>query len=458
MSNRREFIKKSALTTAGIAVGGMSLSAKSYRSVQGANDRINIAVIGIRGQGGTHINSFCSLKDSKNVAVTALCDVDEQYFGPKSKDVIDKSGITPKTVWDMRRIFEDKDIHAVSFATPNHWHALGTIWACQAGKHVYVEKPATHNIFEGRKMVEAARKYNVRVQTGTQNRSIQGVIDAITFLHNGGIGDVFMAKGTCYKPRDSFGIAPDSTAPASLHYDMWLGPAPMRPYNEKRVHYNWHWFWATGGGDTANQGPHQFDIARWGLSKNEHPLTIYSMGNVFGINPKECEQETPNTQTSLFKYRDGKILEFETRGRYTNSESDLKIEIGNLFYGTEGWMEIREGNWAAYRQRERKPFAGSGIAKQSDKPAPGAYLAAPGGASHYSNFIDAIRSGKNEDLHADILEGYMSACLPALANISYKLNRQLTFDGSTEKFVSDKEADALLTRKYRAPFVVPEKV
>lgn len=458
MSDRREFIKKSALTTAGIAVGGMSLSAKSYRNVQGANDRINVAVIGIRGQGGTHINSFCSMKATKNVHVTTLCDVDEQYFEPKSKVVVEKTGVTPKTVWDMRRVFEDKDVHAVSFATPNHWHALGTIWACQAGKHVYVEKPATHGIWEGRKMVEAARKYNVRVQTGTQNRSIQGVIDAISFLHKGGIGDVFMAKGTCYKPRDSFGIAADGTPPATLHYDMWLGPAPMRPYNEKRVHYNWHWFWATGGGDTANQGPHQFDIARWGLNKNEHPLTIYSMGNVFGINPKECEQETPNTQTSLFKYRDGKILEFETRGRYTNTESELKIDIGNLFYGTEGWMEINGGNWAAYRQREKKPFAGSKVETQTDKPATGAYLAAPGGSNHYGNFIDAIRSGKNEDLHADILEGYMSACLPALANISYRLKRELTFDNTTEKFVRDKEADAYLTRNYRAPYVVPEKV
>jgi predicted dehydrogenase len=458
MSNRRDFIKKSALTTAGITIGGMGLSAKSYRSVQGANDRVNVAVIGIRGQGGGHINSYCGLKDSKNVRVRTICDVDEQYFAPKSKVVLDKTGDTPKTEWDMRKVFEDKDVHAVSIATPNHWHALATVWACQAGKHVYVEKPATYGVWEGRKMVEAARKYNVRVQTGTQNRSIPGVMQAIKFLHDGGIGDVFMAKGTCYKPRDSFGIAPDGTPPSSLHYDMWLGPAPMRPYNEKRVHYNWHWFWATGGGDTANQGPHQFDIARWGLNKNEHPLTIYSMGNIYGIDPKECEQETPNTQTSLFKYKDGKMLEFETRGRYTNTESDLKIDIGNMFYGTDGYMEINGGRWAAYRKRENKPFAGSNVENVADKPATGAYLAAPGGSSHYGNFIDAIRSGKNEDLHCDILEGYMSAALPALANISYRMKRELTFDNATEKFVKDKEADALLTRDYRSPYTVPKVV
>jgi predicted dehydrogenase len=458
MSNRRDFIKKSALTTAGITIGGMGLNAKSYRSVQGANDRINVAVIGIRGQGGGHINSYCGLKDSKNVRVRTICDVDEQYFAPKSKVVLDRTGDTPKTEWDMRKVFDDKDVHAVSIATPNHWHALATVWACQAGKHVYVEKPATYGVWEGRKMVEAARKYNVRVQTGTQNRSIPGVMTAIKFLHDGGIGDVFMAKGTCYKPRDSFGIAPDGTPPASLHYDMWLGPAPMRPYNEKRVHYNWHWFWATGGGDTANQGPHQFDIARWGLNKNEHPLTIYSMGNIYGIDPKECEQETPNTQTSLFKYKDGKMLEFETRGRYTNTESDLKIDIGNMFYGTDGYMEINGGRWAAYRKRENKPFAGSNVENVADKPATGAYLAAPGGSSHYGNFIDAIRSGKNEDLHCDILEGYMSAALPALANISYRVKRELTFDNTTEKFIKDKEADALLTRDYRSPYTVPKAV
>ena len=195
MTNRRDFIKKSALGTAGIAIGGMGFSTRSYGAIQGANDRVTVAVIGIRGQGGGHINSWLGMKDSKNVRLKTLCDVDEQYFAPKSKVVFDKTGENPKTEWDMRKVFDDKEIDAVSFAVPNHWHALGTIWACQAGKHVYVEKPATHNIFEGRKMIEAARKYNVRVQTGTQNRSIPNVMKAIKFLHDGGIGDVFMARG-----------------------------------------------------------------------------------------------------------------------------------------------------------------------------------------------------------------------------------------------------------------------
>jgi len=453
MTKRRDFIRKSVYGTAGIAIGGVGFSRSSYNSIIGANDRITVAVIGIRGQGGTHINSFLGMKESKNVRLKTICDVDEATWDQRVKTIVSRAGETPKTEWDMRRVFEDKEIDAVSFATPNFWHALGTIWACQAGKHVYVEKPATHRVWEGRKMVEAARKYNVLVQTGFQNRSIPQVMQAIKFLHDGGIGDVFMAKGLCFKPRDSFGIAPDSEPPASLHYDMWLGPCQWQPYNEKKVHYNWHWHWATGGGDTANQGPHQFDIARWGLNKNEHPVYIYSMGGLFGIDPKECSQETPNTQTSLFKYSDGKVLEFETRGRYTNSEGQLGIQIGNIFYGTEGYLEINGSQWQAYRRRENKPFAGSDVGER-----PTDLMAPPGGGGHYGNFIDAIRAGKKEALNCDILEGYMSSVLPALANISYRLGRDLQFDGAKEKFVKDKEADQMLTRVYRKPYVVPENV
>ena len=288
MTERRDFIKKSALGTTGLAIGGMGFSSKSYASIFGSNERINVAVIGIRGQGRAHINNWCTLKDNRNVRLKTICDVDEQFFSERSKFVLDETGVKPLTEWDMRKVFDDKEIDAVSFATPNHWHALGTIWACQAGKHVYVEKPSCHNIFEGRKMIEAARKYNVRVQVGFQSRSANNVIEAIKFLNDGGIGDVYMARGLCIKPRDSFGIARDSMPPATLHYDRWLGPALWRQYNEKRGHYNWHWFWNTGNGDTGNQGPHQFDVARWGLNKNEHPISVYSTGGVYGIDPDEC--------------------------------------------------------------------------------------------------------------------------------------------------------------------------
>lgn len=456
MTKRREFIKTGIIGTAGITLGGLGMSSKSYASIQGSNDRIIIAVVGIRSRGRDHINNWCALKDNRNVRIKTICDVDEQFYPQAAKLVLDKSGEKVTTEWDMRKVFDDKEIDAVSFGLPNHWHALSAIWACQAGKHVYAEKPASHNLSEGRRMVEAAARYNVRVQTGCQNRSMANVIEAMKFLHTGGIGDVFMAKGLCYKPRDSFGIAPDGTAPASLHYDMWLGPAPNRPYNEKRVHYNWHWFWDTGNGDTGNQGPHQFDIARWGLNKKEHPVSVYSMGNIFGINPAECAQETPNTQTSLFKYNDGKILEFETRGRYTNDESSLGIRIGNTFYGTDGYLELDGDTWKAFRKREREPFAGSktGEAKVNDP----TFLAAPGGSEHFANFLDAIRSGKDEILNCHISEGHLSSSLPLLANISYLLGRELAFNGSAEKFVKDKEADAMLTREYRKPYVVPGSI
>jgi len=454
MTQRRDFIKQSLIGSAGMAIGGMGFSAKSYGSIIGANERINVAIIGIRGRGISHINAWCEMKTSHNVHLKTLCDTDEQFFEPRSKTVFEKTGIKPLTEWDMRKVLDDKEIDAVSFATPNHWHALGTIWACQAGKHVYVEKPASHNIWEGRKMIEASRKYNKRIQVGFQNRSIPNVIEAMKFLHDGGIGDVHMARGLCIKPRDSFGIAKDSTPPSTLHYDRWLGPAPYRAYNEKRGHYNWHWFWDTGNGDTGNQGPHQFDIARWGLNKNEHPVSVFSSGGIYGIDRTQCEQETPNTQITIAKYNDGKILEFETRGRYSNTESGLGIKIGNIFYGSDGYLEIEGDTWKAYRKQEKVPFAGSKVIGSAEA----ASLTGSNNTEHFVNFLDAIKSGKDETLHCDINEGHYSSAVPFLANISYRLGRELKFMGDYEKFANDPEADTMLSRRYRSPYVIPSEV
>ncbi|MEP7110409.1 MAG: Gfo/Idh/MocA family oxidoreductase [Ferruginibacter sp.] len=459
MEKRRDFIKKGVIGSVGLAIGGMGFSAKSYASIFGANERLNLAVIGIQGRGISHIEAWCDLNKSHNVRLKTLCDTDEQFFDSRSKMAIDKGGGKPLTEWDMRKVLDDKEIDAVSFATPNHWHALGTIWACQAGKHVYVEKPAMHDIWEGRKMIEAARKYNKRVQVGFQNRSITNVMDAIKFLHDGGIGDVYMARGLCIKPRDSFGIAKDSEPPATLHYDRWLGPATWRPYNEKKGHYNWHWYWDTGNGDTGNQGPHQFDIARWGLNKNEHPISIYSTGGIYGIDPHECAQETPNTQSSIFKYKDGTMLEFETRGRYSNGESGFNTTIGNMFYGTEGYLELDGESWKAFRKREKEPFAASKIATETKSED----VSHTGGSdtAHFANFIDAIRTGQDGTLHCDINEGFFSSALPMLANISYRLGRELKFMGAdfdNEAVINDPAANAMLTRVYRPPYIVPNEV
>ena len=454
MTKRRDFIKKSVLGGAGITIGGMGFNCYSYGSIIGANDRINIAAIGLGGRGGTHVNSWCALKDVQNVRLKTICDADELRISEKAKITEQKLGIKPLTEWDMRKVFDDKEIHAVSFATPNHWHALGTIWACQAGKHVYVEKPACHNVFEGLKIIEAARKYKVHVQVGSQNRSIINYIEAMKFLHGGGIGDVYMARALCFKPRDSFGIAKDSEPPKTLHYDLWLGPASYRPYNEKRTGiYNWHWFWDTGNGDTGNQGVNEMEIQRWGLNKNELPVSIYSDGGIYGIDPNECEQETPNTQTSQFKYADGKMLVFETRGRYTNAESSMNTNIGNIFYGTEGYLILNNDSaraWKAFRKREKESFIGS--TEETDKQSGAAEV------SHFANFIEAIRSDKDEILRCSINDGFYSSALPALANISYRLGRNLRYNNETNKFVNDNEADSMLTRIYRKPYVVPDKI
>ena len=459
MENRRTFIKKTAIGTAGVSMGLTAFSAKSYGRILGANDRINIGVIGLRGRGQQHLESFAGMYDD-GVYVKTVCDVDSQFLEPSRKVVAEKQkGNKPDAVKDLRKIYEDPEIDAVSIATPNHWHALATVWACQAGKHVYVEKPSSHNIWEGRKMVEASRKYNRTVQVGFQNRSIAEVMQAINFLHNGGIGEVFMARGTCFKPRDSFGISPDSDPPESLDYDMWLGPAAYRPYNEKRGHYNWHWHWNTGNGDTGNQGPHQFDIARWGLGVSVHPVKVQSMGGIFGISPQECSQETPNTQTSIYTYEDGKILEFETRGRYTNAEAPSGVRIGNLFYGTEGWMEINGSSWKAYREREETPFAGTEMgAGNAAVGGDTSFRAAPGGGGHFANFIQALRSGNDHDLTCDILEGHRSTVLPHLGNIAYRVGETLEFNGELEEFINNEEASLLLTRKYRYPYVIPQTV
>lgn len=459
MENRRTFIKKTALGTAGVTVGLSAVSAKSYARILGANDRVNMAVIGIRSRGKGLLQSFSSLYDD-GVFIKTICDTDSAFWNEAVQLAAEnQQGKKPGTEQDLRRVFDDDEIDAVAMATPNHWHALGTIWACQAGKHVYVEKPSSHNVFEGRKMVEASRKYNTVVQTGYQSRSSSNIMQAIAFLHDGGIGDVYMARGTCFKPRDSFGISKDSEPPSTLNYDLWLGPAAYRPYNEKKGHYNWHWHWDTGNGDTGNQGPHQFDIARWGLNKKVHPVKVQSMGGVFGISPHECSQETPNTQTSVFEYEDGKILEFETRGRFTNAEAPLEVRIGNLFYGTEGWLEISGGKWKAYKGRENEPFAGSdmeaeGAAVGGDQ----TFRAAPPSEGHYANFIKAVRSGNHFDLNCDIGDGHMSSALPLIANIAYRLGETLQFNGEFEKFIDNDEANMMLTRKYRHPYIVPKVV
>ncbi len=489
--SRRNFIKKGSL---GLAAGTamLSTSAKSYANIMGSNETINVAVIGIRGRGRNHIENFARMK---NVRVKTIVDIDENLFKERIKLVEGIAGNTPLTEWDMRKVFDDKDIDAVSIATPNHWHALSTIWASQAGKNVYVEKPSSHNVFEGRKMIEASRKYNTLVQVGFQNRSIVNTNRAMKFVHEGKLGDVYMARGLCFKPRADIGLYPDGPMKEgekfrmnlesgsyetpytksymkNVHYDMWLGPAAKRDFNRNRFHYNWHWHWDYGNGDTGNQGPHQFDVARWGLNKDELPVRVSSVGGYYAY---KSAQETPNTQTSIFEYADGKILEFGTRGLFTNPEGVLlpdinisgsgvisaksnavPVKIGTIFLGTEGWMQIDAGgNWQTFFGRNNDPGPTSGEQDDSYDPTD---LLGSGGGGHFGNFISAIRSGKRSDLTCDIETGHMSTVLPIIANVSYKLGRELRLDGKQESFTNDAEATKMLRRENRKGFPVPDKV
>jgi predicted dehydrogenase len=481
--SRRDFASRSILAVAGVAAGKTVLGAAKPETgpalgarVLGANDRVVVASIGIRGQGDAVKRGFARLP---NVEVKTLCDVDENLFASRAKDPALENVATfrPGYQRDLRRVFDDKDVDAVIIATPNHWHALATIWGLQAGKHVYVEKPASHTVWEGRKMVEAAHRYGKMVQVGTMNRSRPPVRDAIKYIQDGGIGEVYMARGLCFKPRPAIGKYPDGAmAPgekyklnveassyeptydnaylANVSYDIWLGPAPERPFNRNHFHYNWHWHWDYGNGDTGNQGPHQFDIARWGLGKSEHPVRIRSGGGYFG---EESSQETPNLHSTIFEYADGKILEFGTRGGYTNDEGTQRI--GNLFYGTKGWVWI-DGDgrkWQSYLGRKEEKGPGADVPREKSGGSDPLVLTSTE-YPHYQNFIDAIRANDPKMLNCDVLEGHLTSSLPHLANISYRVGRALSFDGKTETVVGDAEANKLLTREYRKPYVIPEKV
>ncbi|MBN2314909.1 MAG: Gfo/Idh/MocA family oxidoreductase [Sedimentisphaerales bacterium] len=454
-TKRRDFLKHSIVTTTGITLGSMGLNARSYGSILGANDRINIAVIGLGkkqfhgwgAMGSNYVSKICKLKEQCNIQVVSLCDVDEELIPKNNKKVYDSTGIKPKNEWDMRRVLDDKDVDVAFFVTPNHWHALGHIWACQAGKHIWAEKPLAYNVSEQRLMIEATRKYRPIVQVGQYRRSVPNAREAMKLLHEGGIGEVYMAKVLNYKRRPSFGIASDSTPPKSLHYDMWLGPAAYQNYNEKKVHYNFHFHWNTGNGDIANHGVHQLDLGRWGLNKNEHPVSVYSAGGIFGWKPYECSQETPDTQTAIYKYADGKILEFAEMGHYVNGVGSENTKIGVMYYGTEGYLEFDyHSSWRAFKKEEKEPFA------KRDKPDPSRQDLL------IMNFVDALRSGDENKLYCNIRDGHYSSSLCHLANISYRLGRNLEFMGEYDTFAGDDEANLMLSREYRTPYELPKVI
>jgi len=451
--NRRYFAKVAMTGAAGLSVSPTILTGRGWK---GANDRVNIAVIGIRSQGQLHISGYSA---SKNARVAAICDIDSNLVGERVKNHFTDKGLPePKIYSDLRKVYENKDIDAVSIATPNHWHALASIWALQAGKHVSVEKPCCHNFFEGRKLVEAAEKYKLIVQDGAEQRSNPCAQSMAEYLHSGKLGEVYMAKGLCYKWRDTIGRASEEPVPSGVDYDLWLGPAPKRPFTKNRFHYNWHWNWDFGNGDIGNQGVHEMDIARWGLDVTL-PSKISATGGHLMF---DDDQQTPNVLMAIMEFPNSngggdkkKILQFEVRHWITNREG-IKSEnpadgntymvstdntVGNLFYGSKGFMSKNVNEWETFMGKER-------IAGDRGK----------GLGDHYLNFVEAIRANDQKIARGDIKEGFYSCALIHLANISYKLGRTLEFDPVNMKFINAPDADALLTREYRKPFVVPESV
>jgi len=452
---RRDFLKTTAKTTAGVgAFGGISFLTRPER-IFGANDRVRVAVCGLHGRGKDHLDAFSHVP---GVEIAALCDVDENVLRKRLGEV----GGNPQSYIDVRKLLEDKSIDAISIATPNHWHSLMAIWACQAGKDVYVEKPCSHNLWEGSQLVCAAQKYQRIVQHGTQIRSAPAIQEAVKGLHEGAIGDLYLARGLCFKWRDTIGHAPEEPVPAGVHYDLWTGPAPLKPFTRNRFHYNWHWIWDTGNGDLGNQGIHQVDVARWGLGV-KFPNRISAVGGHFMF---DDDQQTPNTLNCAFEFDlpDGKrkVMEFEVRHWITNNEAGIgrgdlvagkhrffghHNTIGNIFYGSNGYLATGDEDASSYQT-----WLG-----RDEKSGPHGHR----GGDHFGNFIDCVRSRKRGDLNAAIEEGYISATLVHLANASYRLGRTLRFDPDSQEVISDDEANRLLRdgdRGYRALFTVPEVV
>jgi predicted dehydrogenase len=421
---RRGFLKSSSAALVGSSLIGTS------KSWAGANDRIRVAIIGMGVRGGQHAQSVGRMKD---IEIAAVCDPDERRLADWAAKIEAATGRKPAAVADLRKIMDDPNVDAVMIATCNHWHALAAIYACQARKHAYVEKPVTHNLSEGRKMVEASRKYDRIVQGGTQRRGFGRIRKAVQLMHDGLIGDVYWAKWLQIGFRDSIGFKQPTTQPPWLHWDLWRGPAPEQPYHENLVHYNWHWFWDFGNGEMGNNGIHYLDIARWALNKGL-PSRIHSVGGRFGY---KDQGQTPNTQMATFTYDDGTIMTGEVQGWYTGDDS------GWHFYGTKGHLHMTDSKIEVFLGSNKKPEPDVGTLPQ---------------IAHDANFFEAIRKGDRSIQTADIAETYLSTAMCEMANISYRVGREVRFDPKTERFIGDDEANQLRTRKPTPPFVVPETV
>lgn len=423
---RRSFVAGSSLLAASVASSGASAAADS-------NDKVRVCVIGVRGRGMGLATNFAS---NPNSVVTQICDVNENLFADTVKKLRDIQGVEPKPVQDLRRVMDDKSIDAIAVATPDHWHALATIWGCQAGKHVYVEKPISNNVFEGWQEIQAARKYDRLVQVGTQSRSMPHYREAIEYLRSGKLGKVHAAKAWNSQLRRRVNAVADSPVPKGIDWDIWQGPAPEHPYNENRYTYGWRWLWDYGTGDMGNDGVHDLDIARWGLGV-DYPTAVQCMGAKLQFDGDI--QETPDTQYVTFNFPENKVLIYEQR--LWSPYHQEGFENGVAFYGNSGYMLIGRAAWKVVEKGNKVVI--DRTADRSDMP-------------HIENFVSAIKS--KGSLNCDIEEGYKSTLLAHLGNLAFRLGKPLSFDPATQTFVGDPDANAYLKRAGRKPFVIPEQV
>jgi predicted dehydrogenase len=432
-SNRRKFIKHSSL-----AAGAALTLPRAARAI-GENEKVTVGIIGPGGMGSAHLGALCG---NKAVNIAYVCDVDERRAAKARATVEKAKGKAPKVVSDMRRIFDDKSVDAVWIATPDHWHAPATILACDAGKHVYVEKPASHNLREGRLMVEAARRNKRVVQVGTQTRSSAGIREAMELLLDGAIGEVLVAKAWNSQRRGSIGKSKPGTPPAHLDFDTWLGPAPKVEFRPNMLHSIWRWWHDFGTGDMGNDGVHDIDLARWGLDVDTHPSKICAMGGKYFF---DDDMQWPDTQNCLFEYapdKGGRVKQLIFEMRIWSPYKQEGKENGNAFYGTKGIMTLgKKEGWKLYRERNQLVKQGGG---------------GPDLGGHHRDFIDCIRNGKRP--RADIETGHLSSSLCHLGNIAIRTGEMLHFDPAKERMLENAKADKLVRREYRKHWGTPKGV
>ena len=425
---RREFLQQAGIGLAGAAA--IAATATS-RATAAANEKIVFGAIGCGGQGSFLARSFAAQPDA---VVAYVCDPDRARAEKLAGEIKEIQQRAPEIVEDLRKVLDDKSVDAVTVGTPDHWHAPATILACAAGKHVYVEKPCSHNIREGRLMIEAARKHNRVVQVGTQSRSAAHIRKAAELLKSGAIGDVLVAKAWNSQRRGSIGHGAPSEPPAGFNHDLWVGPAPLVPFQANRQHYGWHWWYAFGTGDMGNDGVHDIDIARFGLGVETHPSSIAAIGGKYAY---DDDQQFPDTQYVVFEYPgDGKVghkrqLIYEQR-LWSNYVQE-GFENGNAYYGTNGMLLLgKKEGWKLFGPKNQLRDSMSAEAL---------------GPPHHRNFIECVRSGERPN--ADIEINHLSTALGHLGNIACRVGRRLEFDPVAEQFKGDEEANALVRREYR---------